>query len=163
LISTAIILIFVGDAPPDSRFGFQLFPEAQALFGVWRRAARRTAVIGGAAVVTAAAVAGSAEAAAANQQAAPAPAPAPASEAKAAPASGSEPKAAPASGSEPKAAPVPASADSGQPLPLGTVVNSLPGSCTDTPVGGITYYYCSGNFYRAVFQGNTLVYVTAKP
>ena len=31
------------------------------------------------------------------------------------------------------------------------------------PVGGEEYYYCGGNFYRAVFQGNNLVYVTAKP
>jgi hypothetical protein len=27
----------------------------------------------------------------------------------------------------------------------------------------VDYQYCGGNFYRAVFQGNTLVYVTAKP
>ena len=30
-------------------------------------------------------------------------------------------------------------------------------------VDGVNYYYCSGNFYRSVFQGNNLVYVTAKP
>jgi hypothetical protein len=27
----------------------------------------------------------------------------------------------------------------------------------------VDYYYCGGNFYRAVFQGNNLVYVTAQP
>jgi hypothetical protein len=48
-------------------------------------------------------------------------------------------------------------------LPLGTVVSALPPGCTSTPVGGVEYYYCGGNFYRAVFQGNKLVYVTAKP
>jgi len=58
--------------------------------------------------------------------------------------------------------PAPA-APAGQPLPLGTVVPALPGGCTSTPVGGVEYYYCGGNFYRAVFQGNRLVYVTAKP
>jgi hypothetical protein len=42
-------------------------------------------------------------------------------------------------------------------------VPSLPSGCTSTPVGGVDYQYCGGNFYRAVFQGNTLVYVTAKP
>ena len=52
---------------------------------------------------------------------------------------------------------------SGKPLPLGTVVSALPSGCTPTPVGGVEYYYCGGNFYRAVFQGNKLVYVTAKP
>jgi hypothetical protein len=61
----------------------------------------------------------------------------------------------------PPAPPQPAAA--GQPLPLGTVVQSLPAGCTPTPVGGVEYYYCGGNFYRAVFQANTLVYVTAKP
>jgi len=30
-------------------------------------------------------------------------------------------------------------------------------------IGGVAYYYCGGNFYRAEFQGNQLVYVTAKP
>jgi hypothetical protein len=48
-------------------------------------------------------------------------------------------------------------------LPLGTVVTALPVGCTSTPGGGVEYYYCGGNFYRAVFQGNQLVYVTAKP
>ena len=60
----------------------------------------------------------------------------------------------------PAAAPPPAS---GKPLPLGTVVSALPAGCTPTPVGGVEYYYCAGNFYRAVFQGNQLVYVTTKP
>jgi hypothetical protein len=31
------------------------------------------------------------------------------------------------------------------------------------PVGGVEYYYCAGNFHRAVFQGGSLVYVTAQP
>jgi hypothetical protein len=60
-------------------------------------------------------------------------------------------------------APPPPTAVSGKPLPLGTVVSTLPAGCTATPVGGVEYYYCGGNFYRAVFQGNQLVYVTAKP
>jgi len=66
---------------------------------------------------------------------------------------------------QPAAAPPPAPppAAAGTPLPLGTVVQALPAGCTSTPVGGVEYYYCGGNFYRAMFQGNTLVYVTAKP
>jgi hypothetical protein len=52
----------------------------------------------------------------------------------------------------------------GNPLPLGTVIAALPAGCTSTPVGGgVEYHYCGGNFHRAVFQGNTLVYVTAQP
>jgi hypothetical protein len=70
-----------------------------------------------------------------------------------------------AAASQPAAAsaPAPAPAADGKPLPLGTVVSSLPAGCTSTPVGGVNYYYCGGNFYRATFQGNNLVYVTAKP
>jgi hypothetical protein len=51
----------------------------------------------------------------------------------------------------------------GKQLPLGTVVSALPARCTSTPVGGVDYFYCGGNFYRAAFQGNSLVYVTAQP
>ena len=61
------------------------------------------------------------------------------------------------------APPPPTAAAAGNPLPLGTVVSALPGGCTSTPVGGVEYYYCGGNFYRAVFQRNKLVYVTAQP
>lgn len=61
------------------------------------------------------------------------------------------------------APPAPQPARAGKQLPLGTVVSALPGGCVATPVGGVEYYYCSGNFYRAAFQGNTLVYVTAQP
>jgi hypothetical protein len=96
-------------------------------------------VIGGSVAATDMAVASEANASAAAAQSQPAPAPA----------------AAPA--------PAPAPVADGKPLPLGTVVSSLPAGCTSTPVGGVDYYYCGGNFYRAVFQGNTLVYVTAKP
>jgi hypothetical protein len=54
-------------------------------------------------------------------------------------------------------------AASGTPLPLGTVVASLPAGCTPTPVGGVTYYSCGGNFYQAVYEGSTLKYITTKP
>lgn len=116
LVGTALLLMVLGDAPKQAPFGFQLMPEAHAIFGVWRR----RAIIGTAVVASTAAVA--ADSYAVQQPVAP-------------------------SGS----------------LPLGTVVYSLPGGCTDTPVGGVDYHYCGGNFYRAVFQGNQLVYVTAQP
>ena len=141
VISTALFLMLLGDAPPDSRFGFQLVSDAHAILGVWRRHARRWAVVGTAAVATTATVAAADDAAADEAQAA------------------AEPQ---APAAQPQAAPPPAAA-SGKPLPLGTVVSSLPGGCTSTPVGGVEYYYCGGNFYRAVFQGNNLVYVTAQP
>jgi hypothetical protein len=48
-------------------------------------------------------------------------------------------------------------------LPVGTVVARLPAGCVAIPVSGVEYYYCGGNYYRAAFQGDVLVYVTAKP
>ncbi len=54
-------------------------------------------------------------------------------------------------------------ATAGKPLPLGSVVSTLPAGCASTPIGGMEYYHCGGNYYRAVFQGNSLVYVTAQP
>ena len=117
-------------------------PCNKAIFGVRRRTMRRTAVIVGSAVHAEDA----AQVAAAQQQAAAAQQQAAAAQKQAAAAT---------------APPPPASA--GKPLPMGTVVHSLPSGCTPTPVGGQEYYYCGGNFYRAVFQGNSLVYVTAQP
>lgn len=113
----------------------QLVPDAHAIFGV-----RRRAFIVGASVGAASATAASSEqAAAAQKQSATA-----------------QQQAAAAAHPAPPAA-------SGKQLPLGTIVYALPAGCTSTPVGGVEYYYCGGNFYRAVFQGNALVYVTSQP
>jgi hypothetical protein len=51
----------------------------------------------------------------------------------------------------------------GKPLRPGIAVSALPPGCVPTPSGGVNYYYCSGNFYQAAYQGSTLVYVTTKP
>jgi len=150
----AVVLMFLADVPPEAPLQVQLVPEAHAILGVWRRHARRWAVVGTAVVASTATAAAASEAAAANQQAAAAKQQAAAAQEQAAAA---KKQAAAATA----AAPPPAAA--GKPLPLGTVVSALPGGCTSTPVGGVDYYYCGGNFYRAVFQGNNLVYVTAQP
>lgn len=131
LAASALVLMLIADVPV---FFEQLVPEAHAIFGVRRRAARRGVIVGYSMGEA------SASAAAANQAAA-----------------SSQQQAAPAA----PASPPPAA--TGKPLPLGTVVSALPAGCTSTPVGGEEYYYCGGNFYRAVFQGNSLVYVTAQP
>ena len=131
LAASALVLMLIADVPVLFE---QLVPEAQAIFGVRRRAARRGVIVGYSMGEA------SANAAAANQAAA-----------------SSQQQAAPAA----PASPPPAA--TGKPLPLGTVVSALPAGCTSTPVGGEEYYYCGGNFYRAVFQGNSLVYVTAQP
>jgi len=149
LVATALLFMLIADVPSlleraipfllerDVPLLFvPLVPEADAIMGVRRRTRRRTAVVVGSAA--------SAQTAAAQQQAA-------AAEQEAA----AQKQAAAATPPPPPA--------SGKPLPLGTVVSALPSGCTPTPVGGVEYYYCGGNFYRAVFQGNKLVYVTAKP
>ena len=48
-------------------------------------------------------------------------------------------------------------------LPLGKVVDALPEGCITKEVDGVEYYHDGVNYYRAVFQGNQLVYVTAQP
>jgi hypothetical protein len=149
VVAIALLSMFMADLP---FLPVRLVPEAQAIFGVWRRHARRWAVVGTAAVATTAAAttaAAATETAAAQQQAAAAQQQAAAAQEKAA-----------AAQHQAAAAP---GASAGKPLPVGTVVSALPSGCVSTPVGGVEYYYCGGNFYRAVFQGNNLVYVTAQP
>ena len=131
---------------------FLMVPEADAVFGVRRRTA----------VVTAAVVesADSAKMAQSQQQTAAAQQQAAAANQQAA-AANQEAAAARQQAAAATAPPPPAAA--GTPLPVGTVVSALPPGCVSTPVGGVEYYYGGGNFYRVVFQGNSLVYVTAKP
>jgi hypothetical protein len=126
-----------------------LVPDADAILGGRRRTRRRTAVVVGASVHAA----DSAQTAQAQQQTAAA---------KQETAAAKQETAA-AQQQAAAAPPAPPPVAAGTALPLGTVVPKLPAGCVSTPVGGVEYYYCGGNFYRAMFQGNTLVYVTAKP
>ena len=143
-----------------------LAPEADAVLGV----RRRTAVVASSAAHASdsaamaasqsQAAAAQQQAAAANQQAAAANQQAAAAKQEAATAN-QQATAAKQQAAAAAAPPPPAAA--GAPLPIGTIVSALPPGCVSTPVAGVQYYYGGGNFYRAVFQGNTLVYVTAKP
>jgi hypothetical protein len=137
VVAFALFLMLIADVP---LLPVQLVPEADAFFGVRRRTRRRTAVVVGSAA--------SAQTAATQQQTA-------AAQQQAATAQQQQAAAA--------APPAPQPAAAGKPFPLGTVVSALPSGSVATPVGGVEYYYVGGNFYRAVFQGNTLVYVTAQP
>jgi hypothetical protein len=152
VLGTCFVLTLLIDVPPELPFpGLQLVPEAHAILGVRRRTAAVTAV-----AVSSADQAKMAQqqqqTAAAQQQAAAAQQQAAAAQNQAAAAKQQAAAAAP-----------PPPATGGAPLPIGTVVQALPAGCTSTPVGGVEYYYCGGNFYRAVFQGTQLVYVTAQP
>jgi hypothetical protein len=152
----ALVLMLIADIP---LLPVQLVPEAHAVLGV----RRRTAVVVGATVHAA----DSAQMAQSQQQAAAAQQQAATSQQQAAAAqqqaTAAKQEAAAAKQQAAAAPPAPPAAAAGTLLPLGTVVSALPAGCVSTPVGGVEYYYCGGNFYRAVFQGNTLVYVTAQP
>ena len=141
VIAMSLVLMLMADVP---LLPVPLVPEAEAILGV----RRRSVVVGYAAgTATASAAAQSQQSAAAQQQAAIAQQQAATAQQQSATA-------------QQQAA---AAAASGKPLPLGTVVAALPPGCISTPVGGVEYHSCGGNFYRAVFQGNSLVYVTAQP
>jgi hypothetical protein len=150
-LTVTAALAFCADLAPDAASGFRFMAEANAVVGapltpvsvagVARRSAYRTV----AATSTAAATQSSAQAATAQQQAATAQQQA-------------------AVVQQPQvAAPQPAATAPGQALPLGTVVATLPAGCTQTTSGGVQYSKCGANYYRAAFQGNNLVYVTAQP
>ena len=152
LVVISLILMLFADIPI---LPVQLVPDAEAVFGVRRRAFRRGVIIGEAAAASSAAAATSQQQAATAQQQA---ATAQQQSATAAQQSATAQQQAAAA-----APPAPAPSAGGAPLPLGTVVSALPGGCASTPIGGVEYYKCGSNYYRAVFQGNTLVYVTAQP
>ena len=151
VLGTCFVLMLLIDVPPLAPYpGLQLVPEAHAVLGVRRRTAERTAVV----VSSETAAAASAETAQAKQQAAASQQQAAAAQQQAAAAQQQA-----AAAQQHAAAPTAA----GGALPLGTVVPALPAGCSQMNSGGVEYYYCGGNFYRAVFQGNNLVYVTAQP
>jgi len=163
VVAITLVLMLLADVPI---LPVQLVPEANAILGVRRRTAvvassaahaEDAAAMGQAQQQTAAA---QQQAAAANQQAAAAKQETAAAQQQTAVA---QQQAAAAKQQAAAATPPPPAAAAGKPLPLGTVVSALPQGCVSTPVGGVEYYYCGGNFYRAVFQGNQLVYVTAQP
>ena len=154
VITMIMGFLIIADIP---RLPVQLVPDAEAIFGVRRRAFRRGVIIGAAAEGSAGAAASNS--ATAQQQSATAQQQSATAQQQSATAQQQSAETQHAAAGAP---PAPSGAGD-KPLPLGTVVSALPGGCTSTPVGGVEYYYCGGNFYRAVFQGNQLVYVTAKP
>jgi len=131
--SASIAVLLFVAVAPESPLGLQLLPEAHAIVGA---PVTPVSVAGVARRTTRRTVAVASTTATAQQQAAVAQQPA---SAPAAPAAG------------------------GQALPLGTVVPALPAGCTQLAQGGVQYSKCGANYYRAVFQGNNLVYVTAQP
>lgn len=161
LLGASFILLFLVEVAPHAPLGLDLPGEAQAIVGrpltplsvagVARRTAVRTDVAV-ATTATASASAASAQAATAQQQAATAQQQSATAQQQSATAQ-----------QQAAAAQQPVAAPSGTAMPLGTVVATLPAGCTQTTAGGVEYYKCGANYFRAVFQGNNLVYVTAQP
>jgi hypothetical protein len=151
-IAGAVIVLFLMATGAIPFLYGNLVSEAQALRG------RGAAFVVGAAAGSAGEASAEAEAAAAKQQAAAAQQQAATAEQQLA----AEKQKTAAAQQQAAQAPPPAAA-TGKPLPMGTVVAALPAGCTTTPVGGVNYYYCGGNFYKAVYEGSTLKYVTTQP
>ncbi len=165
-IAGALIVLVAVSIADIAGLSVTLVPEAQAFRG------RGAAFVVGAAVGSAGSSSAEASAAASQQQAAAAQQQAALEKEKAAAAQQQaaaaqqqvalEKEKTAAAQKQAAAAPPPAAAP-GAALPLGTVVAALPPGCTPTPVGGVNYYYCGGNFYQAAYEGSTLKYVTTKP
>ena len=62
----------------------------------------------------------------------------------------------------PAATPAPA-AQPASTLPIGTIVTALPDGCTTITMSGVQYNKCGSDYYRAAFQGNSLVYMVTQP
>lgn len=153
IFGTLVVMLII-DVPV---LPVHLVPDADAIFGVRRRAWRRGMVVGyTAGAASEEAAMSSHQAATAQQQSATAQQ----QSATAQQQSATAQQQSAAAQQQAVAAPAPSG---GGTLPLGTVVTSLPAGCVSTPYKDVEYYRCGDNYYRAMFQGNNLVYVTAKP
>ncbi len=135
MLAAALPFLYLGDDGGDAGPG--LIPTAHAIVG----APLTPMSVAGAAPAAATATAATATAAAATATATAA------AQAQQQAAKATAPAPAP-----PTAAPA-----------VGTIVNTLPGGCTQVTKAAVAYQDCGGVFYRAAFQGNSLVYVVSQP
>jgi len=161
-IGLIVILLFmsVAEFQPNSPLRLRFVKNAEAIIGmprtpvsvagVARRSMYREAAVVSTVAVTNAAVATSAAANMAYANAAAA---------QAAAANAAAAQAAAANAAAAAAAAQQAAAG----LPIGTMVPSLPPGCTSTVIGGVNYFQCGGVYYRAGFQGNSVVYIVSVP
>jgi hypothetical protein len=148
-VATALPLLYLADASPDTQVGLMLVREVHAVVGapltpvsvsgVARRTTRRHV----AAESAATAEAQKQQAAIAEQQAATAQQQAATAQQQAATAQQQQ-----AAAARPPGAP-----------PVGTIVTTLPAGCKPEIKDGVEYQNCGGVFYRAAFQSNNLIYV----
>ena len=160
IVLTATLFISVAQFLPNSPLRLGFVGDAEAIIGmprtplsvagVARRTMYREAAVASTVAVTSAAAA---NAAAANAAAANAAA------AQAAAANAAAAQAAAANAAAATAAAQQAAAG----LPIGTILPSLPPGCASTVIGGVNYFQCGGIYYRAGFQGNSIVYIVSAP
>ncbi len=160
VLTVAMVFMSIADFQPNSTLGVGVVKNAEAIIGmprtplsvagVARRSMYREAAVVSTVAVTSAAAA---NAAAANMAYANAAA------AQAAAANSAAAQAAAANAAAAAAAAQQAAAG----LPIGTMVPSLPPGCTSTVIGGVNYFQCGGVYYRAGFQGNSVVYIVSAP
>jgi hypothetical protein len=158
VLTASLLCIPITNFQPDSplRLGFVRNAEAiiglpwtpLSVAGVARRSMYRQAAWNAAAVNAAAANAAAANMAAANAAAAQQAA----ANASAAQAAAANAEAAAAAAQRAAAA-----------LPIGTTVPYLPPNCTSSVINGVNYFNCAGVYYRAGFQGNSVVYIVSAP
>jgi len=160
VLTAALVFMSVAEFQPNSPLRLRFVKNAEAIIGmprtpvsvagVARRSMYREAAVVSTVAVTSAAAA---NAAAANMAYANAAA------AQAAAANTAAAQAAAANAAAAAAAAQQAAAG----LPIGTMVPSLPPGCTSTVIGGVNYFQCGGVYYRAGFQGNSVVYIVSVP
>jgi len=153
LLAVVAVLMYMTELSP--RFpsqGLEMVKEAQAVFGVRRRTARRSVAVGytmGAASAK--------QQAAAQQQAATAQQQSATAQQQSATAQQQSATA------QQQSATAQQQAQAAGAPPIGSIVAALPAGCVTTAKGGVQYFNCNGVFYRAAFQGNNLVYVVTQP
>ena len=159
-LTVALVFMSIADFLPDSPVRLGFVDNAEAIIGmprtplsfagVARRSVYRGAAVATTVAVTSAAATNAAMANAAYENAAAA---------QAAAANTAAAQAAAANAAAAAAAAQQAAAG----LPVGTMVPSLPPGCVSTVIGGVNYFQCGSVYYRAGFQGNSIVYVVSAP
>jgi uncharacterized iron-regulated membrane protein len=159
LLAIGLPLLYLADVSPQAPWGLTLVRDAHAIIGrplsplsvagVARRTTYRAVAYGSTATAAATSATAQQQAATAQQQSATAQQQSATAQQQAAAAQKPPAQA---------AAPAPA----GTPA-VGSIVKTLPAGCVQEAKGGVEYQRCGNVYYRAAFQGNSLVYVVQQP
>jgi len=157
LLAIGLPLLYLADVSPQAPWGVTLVRDAHAIIGrplspvsvagVARRTTYRAVAYGSTATAAATSATAQQQAATAQQQSATAQQQSATAQQQA------------AAGQKP---PAQAAAPAGTPA-VGSIVKTLPAGCVQEAKGGVEYQRCGNVYYRAAFQGNSLVYVVQQP